>query len=473
MSDDGLRWKQWVVTKRQPYPGPTSHCVTCPESADVIFALACPGFLCNSVAVSRALKFALLFGVQTSLVLALVYAPGLLRPLDASVARSLGLNGVPLDHPLLQHVAFIALALGVAWTTIDINRPAFKILVAALALAEVFTAAALAALFGFYFSPLLPAAAALMAFTAGFIYSTSEAGQRQNVVDTAFGPRVSSRQTRALVDGRSELSDDGRLEELTLVVCEVFNHLALMERLPPADYVEVTNRFLNAAAEALVEKGGTLAACDGEGVRVLFGAPLPMANHAGAACRAALEVARQTRALNEALSRDHEGLQCDLRVGVNSGEMAVGHFGARRLGSFGAAGEEVAFTRRLCAANLTYGSHVLIGARTFELAEATIEARPLELLRRRLGENWLEVYELLGEPHELSPEDLARRDLFWTGIIFYREKRLSDALEKFNQARGAAKHDDGPLDFYIHRIKQLQYSKGTADWETARLLNSL
>ncbi len=422
---------------------------------------------------SRVLKFALLFGVQTSLVLALVYAPGLLRPLDASVARGLGLADRPLDHPFLQHLAFISLAFGVAWTTIDINRPLTKILVAALALAEVFTLSALASLFGFYFSPLLPAAAAAMAFTAGFIYSNSQSGQRQRVVDSAFGSRVSGRQMRALVDGRTELRDDGQLEELTLVVCEIFNHPALMDALEPADYAAVTNRFLNAAAEALVEKGGTLSACDGEGVRVLFGAPLPMANHAGAACRAALEVARQVKALNGELARDKDGLTCDLRVGVNSGEMAVGHFGARRLGGFGVAGEEVGFTRRLCAANLIYGSHVLIGARTFELAEATIEARPLELLRRRLGENWLEVYELLGEPHELSPEDLARRDLFWTGVIFYREKRLTDALDKFTQARTAAKGDDGPLDFYINRIKQLQYSKGTVDWETTRLLNSL
>ena len=137
------------------------------------------------------------------------------------------------------------------------------------------------------------------------------------------------------------------------------------------------------------------------------------------------------------------------------------------------AGEEVAFARRLCAANLIYGSTVLIGARTFELAESTIEARPLELLRRRLGENWLEVYELLGEPHELSPEDLARRDLFWTGVIFYREKRLADALEKFTEARTTANGADGPLDFYINRIKQLQYGKATTDWETTRILNSL
>ena len=184
-------------------------------------------------------------------------------------------------------------------------------------------------------------------------------------------------------------------------------------------------------------------------------------------------MARQFQTLNEQTAREHDGLTCDIRVGVNSGEMAVGQFGSRRLGGFGVAGEEVAFARRLCAANLIYGSTVLIGARTFELAEAAIEARPLELLRRRLGDNWLEVYELLGEPHDLTPEDLARRDLFWTGVIFYREKRLADALDKFTQARSSSERADGPLDFYIHRIKQLQLSKATTDWETARLLNSL
>ena len=233
------------------------------------------------------------------------------------------------------------------------------------------------------------------------------------------------------------------------------------------------NHFLNVAAETLVEKGGTLAGCDGEGVRAIFGAPLPLASHAVAACRAALEVAHQFRTLNEETAGDHEGLTCDIRVGVNSGEMAVGQFGSRRLAGFGVAGDEVAFARRLCAANQIYGSTVLIGARTFELAEAGIEARPLELLRRRLGDNWQEVYELLGEPHDLSPEDLARRDLFWTGVIFYREKRLADALDKFSQARAATGEPDGPLEFYVRRIRELQHSKSTSDWETARLLNSL
>ena len=422
---------------------------------------------------SRALKFSLFIGAQVSLILVLVYAPGLIRPLDAAVARKFGLAGQGLNHPVVQSLAFIGLAFGVAWTTVDINRPLFKALVAGLALAEVFTAAALAALFGAFFSPVLPAAAVLMAFVGGFFYSRSEAGQRQRLADAAFGRRVSAQQMRALVDGTTPLDPAGQLQECTLVMAEIFNHQALMDALEPAEYAAVSNRFLNLMAEALVERGGTLAGCDGEGVRVLFGAPLPAGDHAALACRATLEAARRVHTLNEELAQEHDGLTCDVRFGINSGDMAVGYFGAGRLGGFGAAGEDVAFARRLCAANLIYGSTVVIGARTFEMAESAVEARPLELLRRRVGDSWHEVYELLGEPQDLTPEELARRDLFWTGVIFYREKRLGDALQKFSQARPPGDEPDEPLEFYIQRVKQLQHGNATADFETARLLNSL
>ena len=422
---------------------------------------------------SRAFTSTLIIGAQVCLLLALIYAFGLISTLDAAVARALGLAGTGSDHKLIQPLAFIVLAFGVAWTTIDINRPAFKALVAGVALAEVFTLAVLASLFGAYFSPIFPAAAVLMSFAAAFVYSRSDTGQRQRLADATFGHRVSSGQLRALVDGRTPLEEAGSLQELTFVAAEILNLEKLIDSLEPTQVTAVTNRVLDALAETFVARGGTLSACDGEGIRVVFGAPLPSAEHAPAACRAALEVARQVRTINAELARAHDGLTCDVRIGINSGEMAVGNFGSRRLAGFGVAGEEAALTRRLCAANLVYGTTILLGARTFEMAEAAIEARPLELLRRRQGDAFLEVYELLGEPQDLSPEDLARRDLFWTGVIFFREKRLADAMEKFAQARPAEGKTDAPLDFYVNRIRQLQNGKGSVDYDTSRLLNSL
>lgn len=422
---------------------------------------------------SRALKFTLVIGTQVSVVLALLQAFGAIRGMDGALARGFGLTEPPAAHAWVQALCDVALAYGITWTTIDLNWPTRKATVAAVGFVEVWTLTGLLALFGVYFSPVLPGAAVLMGFIGGFIYSRSEAGKRQQLVEAAFGARVSLDQTHSLVDGKAPLDPEGQAQELTVATCEIFNHQQLMDALPSAEYVAYCNQFLSCAAEAFVARGGCLIACDGEGVRAIFGAPMALAAHAGAACQAALDLARQMRLLNERSARERGGLRCDLRIGVNSGEMAAGRFGSRRLGGFGVSGEEVAFARRLCAANLIYGSTILIGARTYALAEATVEARPLELLRRRIGESWIEVYELLGEPRDLSAEDLARRDLFWTGVIFYREKRLDDALEKFSQARAATEGPDGPLDFYLHRIKGLKQNKSTTDWETARLLDSL
>ena len=86
-----------------------------------------------------------------------------------------------------------------------------------------------------------------------------------------------------------------------------------------------------------------------------------------------------------------------------------------------------------------------------------MEGRPLDLLPRTgPGGGWREVYELLGETSALPPETLARRDLFWTAVIFYRERRYVDALERFFQAHAGNNGEnieDGPLEFYLRRIE--------------------
>ncbi|MBV9658487.1 MAG: adenylate/guanylate cyclase domain-containing protein [Verrucomicrobia bacterium] len=459
---------------------------------------------------SRHAKFALFVGLQVSWVLAAIYALGFLIVPDTALARALGL---PVEaeaklvnaHAFLQYAAILALAFGIAWTTVDLRRPLARALIAAGAVTQMFTCCGLLALFGIYFSPFLPALAGVLAFAAGAYYARSGAGRRRDAVDAVFAGRVSPETAHALATSRVGAADPvaatslaeathGHVRELTLVICEIFNHAALLDTLSAADYLRLTNAFLDRAADALVRAGGCLVSCNGEGVTAFFGAPLPgqVHSHAVLGCRAALEVARRVRALNESWHQEFDGEiattfpGCDVRIGINSGEMIAGRFGpapgtldtetadAAALAGYGVAGDEVAFARRLCAANLIYGSVALIGARTYELAESAMEARPLELLRRRVGGDWLEVYELLGEPHELSETDQRRRELFWTGVIFFRERRLDEALDHFLNARALDENSaDGPLDFYIRRIENLRQQDPSEEWETTRMLNAL
>lgn len=422
---------------------------------------------------SRALRFTLIIGGAVALLLGLLRQFGAFDGADQALAGAYGLEaGIETRHAFLDWFLLLAAAFGLAWTTIDINRPSLKAVIAGAALVQAFTGSALLGVFGFFLSPFAPGLAVVLAFVAAFLHARSQDGQRQRQVEELYGQRISADTAAALVESRTPLDAQGQMQELSIVVCEIFNHPALMAELSPADYIALNNEFLALASESLVEAGGCLAECDGEGVRVIFGTPLPIMEHAAQACCAALDLSRKLDAFNQRAQARH-GQMADWRIGVNSGLMITGGFGGDRLSGFGVAGEEVEFARRLCAANLIYGSSILAGAHTYEMAEGQVEVRPMELLRRRQDENWLEVYELLGRPEEIGVEERERRDLYWTGVIYYREKRLAEALEKFHQVRSLSPGPDGPVEFYIQRIRNLQLSNSAADFETARLLNSL
>lgn len=224
----------------------------------------------------------------------------------------------------------------------------------------------------------------------------------------------------------------------------------------------LTNSFRSNASDFLVERGGFLDECDGESVRVVFGAPLTDARHAGTACEAALALAERLDDVNrECLTIWKQTF--DFRLGVNSGETVVAAYGSRRLGTLSVAGEPVEFARRLCRSNLTYGTRIIVGSTTYNLAEAAVEVRPMELVNRSADGVLEEIYELLAMKNVLSAEELERRDLFWKAVVYFREAHWDEAITLFCGARGHS-GGDGPIEFYLRRIAQIRNGLPALGW---------
>jgi class 3 adenylate cyclase len=416
----------------------------------------------------RYLKVTLFIGLFVSLAVLALYESGLLTRLDVALAAFLGRERPPLPRSdrWLQYALACALSFGTAWTTIDISRNSLKFIVAAGAFAEVIAATWILDFYGIFFSPFAGLIATALSFCVGIAYAQSEGGMRKRVVRALFGDRVSRRTFAALVNSDLPLNLHGERCEATVVVCEIFNHEELSDALPVADYVAMNNAFLRNAADFLVERGGYLDECDGESLRVVFGTPLPDSRHAITAAIAALALAERLDAVNRECHQVWSQM-FDFRVGVNSGEMVVAAYGSRRLGNFSVAGEPVEFARRLCAANTIYGSRILIGAATFAQAESAIEVRPMELIQRTPDERSREeIYELLALRNALGDEELERRDLFWKGLVYYREQRWDEALTLFHSAR-TANGSDGPVEFYIRRVEQLRAGLPALDFTQA------
>lgn len=413
----------------------------------------------------RYLKVTLFIGFIVSLLVSCLYELGLIFQLDLALLGFLGRSApsTALGDRFLQYPAFIFFAFAIAWTTVDIPRFSLKSIVAAAAFAEVLAATWILHVFGIFFSSFASAIAIAASFLCGILYSRSESGMRKNLVSTIFGNRISKKAFEELINSDVPLTFEGERIEASVLVCEIFNHGELSETLPINDYVALHNSFLKNAADFLVERGGYLDECDGECLRVVFGAPIANPGHAVAACGAAIALVQRLEDVNAECRQVWER-QFDFRIAVNSGEMVCAAYGSGRAGTFSVAGEPVEFSRRLCAANTVYGSRILLGCECFFAAELDIEVRPMELVQRHRDiSSREEVYELLALKHGLSEEEAARRDLFWQAIICYREGRLDDALAIFESIR-PTERIDGPVEFYMRRIEQLRHGMPQLEW---------
>lgn len=410
----------------------------------------------------RYFKATLIIGTVSFLAVLGLDMTGWLRTADAFAAQMLGKLSPGVVFKEAPHVAllFVAamLAYLFAWVTVDISRSATKTVVVMCGLLLILTGSVTLSLYGVLHSPWQAVLAGFFAWAIGLGYGGSESGSRKRVLGRLFGQRLSRSQFAKLVDSSQPLNFPGRSLEATVIVCEVHNHVELLDVLSPEDYVAMTNLYLKTISDYLVEAGGYLDESGGESLRVVFGAPIEREDHAIAACKAALEAAARIDTLNkECDERWHQRL--DFRVGINSGPMIAAAYGGSRLGSFSLAGTTVEFARRLCAACANYGCRILAGPETYLDASEFIEARPIELLRRADGRR-VELYEVLAPVNTLSPERAKSREHFWKGVIYYRERKWDLAMEEFGRARIPGIPDSG-LDAFVLRTERARHGEAS------------
>src|SRR5262249_32746116 len=156
----------------------------------------------------------------------------------------------------------------------------------------------------------------------------------------------------------------------------------------------------------------------------IFGAPLQTPTHAVDACRAALKVQAEVTKMREEFQA--QGLpDVYTRVGVNTAVMFVGNFGSEQLFSYTAMGDGMNLASRLEGANKSFGTLIMIGARTYALAKDQIEARELDRVRVAGKTEAVTVYELLCLKGELSEHKRAVVTRYAEGLKLYRDARFA------------------------------------------------
>ncbi|MBA3543617.1 MAG: adenylate/guanylate cyclase domain-containing protein [Chthoniobacterales bacterium] len=392
---------------------------------------------------------------------------GLLARPAAEVDRLLRLSpNEPVGFGL--YLVVIAVSFGVAWSILQVTPAGRRAALLVLVMVELLGAAWVLHLYGVAFPPLPTVAAVLIAAPLAMIVNATGSGRRHRATVRLFGDRLAqSAHDRLAASQKLELSEP-IAREATLVFCEIANEADLIDELTPAECAQLTREFIeSASSNFLQEGGGYLHAADGEGIRVLFGFPDQREKHAADAVRAALGFRDHFR--TAAAARPDSLGKIDLRIGISSGPVVATVQENAPGSEVVVAGEPLEVARRVARANRTYGSQILLGPRTFSAAREEIVARPIDFLRGSEAHDRLEVYELLGLAEKATPEEIARRDRFWTAIVYFRERRWQDSLAEFNRAKGEQAEQDQPLQWYLRRLEPL-CGQGAEPFPTAQPL---
>lgn len=350
-----------------------------------------------------------------------------------------------------QYVFMAILSFGVAALTVTSLRRGRIGLIALGLIIELAAIAWICSLYRVFFQPIPSMLTVALAFVIADRYTAIAQRGRAVTARTFFTDRLSKDQLQRVISGDIPFDPEAKTYETTVVVCDVANKYDLADECEPPVFGRITEEFIRRATDAFTQAGAYIQTADAEGVVALFGFPEIDAHHGDKAVHVALDIVdrfRQARLANGEA-------RCDVHLGVSSGTMVVAPLRESERSGLITSGEPVELARRFCVANRFYGSKVLIGPRTFELASRYIVARPIDFLSGVNSRERHEIYEPLWPAAEAKPEQLARRDCFWNGVVFYREKRWAEAYSEFQKARGPNEEEDAPLQLYLRRLEPL------------------
>ena len=403
----------------------------------------------------RSLITTMIIGVAVTLVVGVLHATKVIHGLEITLGGLVShyATSTRVVGEKWQYVLVSLLALGVAWLSLTSVRQNRARLLIVLLLIELLGLSWVCSLYRVYFQPLPSIFAVVLGLIAAEGWIAFAGRGRALLARTYFANRLSQKELSRLHEGAISFDAQPKTYEVSVVACDVANKYALAEGSEPAVFAKTVEAFIRHATEHLLEAGAYLETANGEGVIAIFGFPANNAGHAEKAVRVGLSLLEDFRKRGQNDGDLPE--DCDIQVGISSGAIItapVKDSGKSRLLT---SGEPIELARRFCAANNFYGSNVLIGTRTFDLASQTIVARPIDFMKGIDGQDRHEIYEPLWLASEARPEHIARRDSFWAGVVLYREKRWAEAYTEFQKARGSDEENDLPLQFYLRRLEPL------------------
>jgi class 3 adenylate cyclase/HAMP domain-containing protein len=189
-----------------------------------------------------------------------------------------------------------------------------------------------------------------------------------------LAPQVA--QLIASSDGHDALLDSHR-REVTVVFCDLRGFTSFTESTEPEEAMNVLREYHAALGELIFRYEGTLDRFAGDGVMVLFNAPIQFTDHTRRAVKMAVEMRDAIGALTEKWK--NRGHSLGFGLGVAMGYATLGQIGFEQRLEYAAIGSVTNLASRLC--DEAKANQIVVSRRVYGMVEPWVEARALDDLQ--------------------------------------------------------------------------------------------
>ncbi|MEN8444270.1 MAG: adenylate/guanylate cyclase domain-containing protein, partial [Cyanobacteria bacterium J06555_13] len=212
--------------------------------------------------------------------------------------------------------------------------------------------------------------------------------------------------TPSVADRVMALGEDvlmvGERKDVTVLFSDIRGYTTLTEKLEAAQVVSMLNEYFETMVESVFHCEGTLDKFIGDALMAVFGAPLPLDNHAWSAVRSALDMRRRLVVFNaDRLKKGQPELK--IGIGLSSGEVVSGNIGSQRKMEYTVIGDGVNLSSRLESITKQYGCDIVLSEHTYELCKERVWVRELDLIRVKGKLEPVKIYELIGDRTQPLP----------------------------------------------------------------------
>jgi class 3 adenylate cyclase len=306
-----------------------------------------------------------------------------------------------------------------------------------------------------------------------------------------FGSYVSSELVDQMIDSDEEPALGGVETEITAFFSDVQAFSSFSELLSPTGLVDLMNEYLTAMTNILQMERGTLDKYIGDAIVAMYGAPIPMKDHAYQSVRTAILMQQEQIRLREKWSGEPgkwgncHGLvsKMQTRIGCNTGTATVGNMGALDRFNYTMMGDMVNLAARCESGAKAYGAYIMITEETKLASEKTqddIAFRYLDRIVVKGRKQPVAMFEPTGFMSELTQETQDCLDCFKQGIDKYLKQDWDGALGMFEKAKDLEPNKpgitpgvaDNPSIILIDRCKIMKENPPGGDWDGVYVMTS-